>query len=322
MNDRFDHRRHHRRLAPADGHGRLSEPAACWPRSTPAAPRSSPCRSAASASTAMRGAWSSAGRPVSPAAQHGRLRHRARRGADRGTGARGARHQLGEAGADRRPRDALSRMSSNCCAARPNWSTRASPCFPTPTTTRSPRASWPMSAALRSCRWAALIGSGNGHREPPRDRAHLQPARPCRSSSTPASAPHRTRPGAGARLQRGAAQYRRRQGQRPGAPWPRAAPRGRGRPPRPCRRPHPETRFRRGVQPAVGADRPGPVISTWSSLSRHSMEIAAVHLHRRLAVGQSRGGWRPPGPRRRRCRRPWSRRRRAPRPAGGCGRAP
>ena len=57
-------------------------------------------------------------------AEHRRLRDRARRGADRRAGARGARHQLDQGRGDRRPRDALSRRRRNCWRRRGSWSTR------------------------------------------------------------------------------------------------------------------------------------------------------------------------------------------------------
>ena len=49
------------------------------------------------------------------AAEYRRLRHRARRDPDRRIGARGARHRLGQARADRRPRDCSTPMSSSSC---------------------------------------------------------------------------------------------------------------------------------------------------------------------------------------------------------------
>jgi thiazole synthase len=52
-----------------------------------------------------------------------------------------------------------------------------------------------------------------------------------------------------------AGQHRRRQGERSDRHGQRAPPCGRGRPARPCRRPHPEARLRRAVEPAAGPDR-------------------------------------------------------------------
>ena len=78
----------------------------------------------------------SARRPLSAAAEHRRLRHRARRGSDRRAGARGARDGLGQARADRRPRDRSTPMSSSWSVPPTNWCAAASPCFPIATRTR------------------------------------------------------------------------------------------------------------------------------------------------------------------------------------------
>ena len=101
----------------------------------------------------------------------------------------------------------------------------------------------------------SLIGSGMGIANPGRDRADLlaQPG----AGRARRRHRHRLRCGAGdgAGLRRGAGQHRDRQVAR-SAPHGRGdARRGRGRPPRAPRRPHPEARLRRAVEPAARAGR-------------------------------------------------------------------
>ena len=131
------HRRHHLLLAAVRRHRRLSEPAgaARLPRGErrrnghrldpPHQPR-----------RLCREPGRSARRPLPAAAQHRRLRHRARRDPDRRAGARGARTELGQARADRRPRDCSIPMSSSWCTPPTSWCARALPCCPIATRTR------------------------------------------------------------------------------------------------------------------------------------------------------------------------------------------
>ena len=186
-------------------------------------------------------------------AQHRRLRDGARRHQDGGARARGARHQLGQARSDRRPRDALSRRDRahrRDAAPRRHGLRRAALLH------RRSRGV----PAPRRCRRERGDADGladrlrHGRREPGEPRADL-PARAgagdrrCRHR-------HRLRRGDrdGARRLGDPAQHRGRQGRRSRADGDGDAPCRRGRPQRASRRPHSAPRPCRAVEPAA---RPG-----------------------------------------------------------------
>ena len=89
------------------------------------------------------------GRRLLGAAEHRRLLHRARRRDHRPAGARGAGDRLGEARGDRRRQDAAARRAPSCSRPPRRWWPTASPCSPTPTTTRCWRGGWRTPAAPR-----------------------------------------------------------------------------------------------------------------------------------------------------------------------------